>query len=137
MRTDYYSIKNMPTPSREMYGIGDKETVLLVGTAKPQPWAVTIDIDPFSPANIVADGVFLPFKDKQFDAVILDYVVNFLPKARAVDALIKEANRVGHRVVGRCSISMGKRITLRGAKPRYTLPAYPQGVRWIKNSGVT
>jgi ubiquinone/menaquinone biosynthesis C-methylase UbiE len=130
---DYYAVKNMAVPSRELYGIPQNALVLLVGTAKKQEWAVTIDIDINAPCNVVADGLRLPFSNKQFDYVILDYVANFIKHMRSVGSLISEANRVGKTVVGRVDITPGRRLTLKGAKPRFTLPAYPKNVIWMRS----
>lgn len=127
----YYNIKNMDTPTPDMYEVPSGAKVLLVGTAKPQNWATSIDIDPNSPADIVGDGMALPFRDGEFDYVILDYVTNFLPKAAMIPALIAEANRVGKCVKGRCTVVPGPRKTLRGPKQRFTHPAPPDGVEWI------
>jgi len=128
---DYYQVKTMDTPSPSPYGINSGEKVLLIGTAKPQAWAVTIDIDPASPAEIIGNGIYLPFCDKCFDVVILDYVTNFLKYDWQINKMIDEANRVGKRVAGRCTVTKGEKKTLRGAKQRFTHKDFPSGVEWI------
>jgi len=129
--SNYYAIKNMDTPTPEMYGVKEGERVLLVGTAKPQQWAVSIDIDPGSPCDSLANGLNLPFVSGSFDVVILDYVTNFLPKENQVGELVKEANRVAHRVLGRATVTPGERRTLKGPKQRFSHRSYPPGVQWI------
>jgi hypothetical protein len=132
---NYYKIKGMDTPSREMYNILANASVLLIGTARSAAWATSVDIDSDSPADIIADGCNLPFRDQAFDYVILDYVTNFLPKDFLITRMIKEANRVGAHVVGRATITPGRKISLPGPKQRFTHPAYPPGVRWIETKG--
>jgi ubiquinone/menaquinone biosynthesis C-methylase UbiE len=95
-----------------------------------------VDIDPDSPADIIADGCNLPFRDKAFDYVIQDYVTNFLPKDFLITRMIKEANRVGAHVVGRATITPGRKISLPGPKQRFTHPSYPPwGIRWMEAKG--
>jgi ubiquinone/menaquinone biosynthesis C-methylase UbiE len=121
----------MDIPTKEIYGIDEDKKVLLIGTAKKQDWAISVDININSPCNVLADGCNLPFLSSSFDVVILDFVTNFLPKEHMIDKLIKEANRVGKRVVGRCMVTPGKRLTIKGAMVRYTHRNYPFGVDWI------
>jgi hypothetical protein len=129
--TEYYSIKNMVLPTPDIYGILPGDNVLLIGTARKQDWAIAIDIDPRSPCDILANGLSLPFADKSFDFIILDYVTNFLPKEYMINILIREASRVAINVVGRCTVTPGKRITLPGPKQRYSHAFYPNEVMWI------
>ena len=134
MGKDYYQSKAMEYPTPEMYSIKPGERVLVVGTATPHPnsWAVTVDIDPSSPAQIRGDGLNLPFADGVFDVVILDFVTNFLPR-RDVPRMIKEAQRVGKRVMGRCHVAAnGQGFTLPGSKQRFVHPNPPDGVEWVE-----
>ena len=85
-----------------------------------------------SPCNIIADGMKLPFHKKAFDVVVLDYVTNFLPKEYMIDKLIEEAHRVGKKVKGRCTVTPGQRITIKGAMIRYTHRDYPSNVEWVE-----
>jgi hypothetical protein len=130
MKQDYYSVKNMDCPTPKMYQITKDDNVLIIGTAKKQIWATTIDIDPKSPADFVCDGCDTPFKNKQFDVVILDFTTNFIHPSK-VNSLIKEANRVGKKVKGRCHISR-QAYTLRGSKQAYCHKYIPSGVEWIE-----
>lgn len=107
------------------------ERVLLIGTAKRQDWALSIDIDSSSPCDVLANGLALPFVAQSFDVVILDFVTNFLPKEYMVEKIIAEANRVGKKVMGRATVTPGRRITLRGSKQRFSHSAYPLGVQWL------
>lgn len=126
--SDYYSICNMDCPTPEMYNASGK--VLLVGTARPQSWALTIDVDPLAPCDMVCNGKDMPFKDKVFDLVILDFVTNFAHPSE-VQKIISEANRVGKKVMGRCHISpTGK--TLSGPKQAHCHKFPPSGVEWIE-----
>jgi hypothetical protein len=118
----------MDCPTKEMYGASGK--ILLIGTAKKQDWALTIDIDPCSPADITCDGAKTPFNDKAFDYVILDFTTNFM-HPNHVESVIREANRIGKRVMGRCHISE-KQITLRGYKQAFCHKEPPLGVEWIE-----
>jgi len=128
--TSYYNIKNMDCPTPELYGISEGCKVLMVGTARPQTWALTIDNDPASPADMICDGRRTPFRDKVFDIVILDYTTNFMPPKYVPD-IIAEANRIGKRVMGRCHISTDGK-TLRGPKQAYCHMKPPQGVEWVQ-----
>lgn len=125
---NYYDIKNMSLPTRKMYNVKEGDRVLCVGTATRNEWATTIDIDPLAPADIVADGCMMPFRNKIFDLVVLDYVTNFV-KPKLVNRLIAEANRCGKRVAGRCHLGVG---TLRGSKQRFRHHSAPRGVEWIR-----
>ena|SRR3990167_8478886 len=127
----YYSIKNMDAPTPRMYGCEalEKREILIVGTATRIEWATTIDIDPAAPADFVGDGCCMPqFANGQFQVVILDFVTNFVPPKR-VEAMIREAKRVGRRVMGRCHVGVG---TLPGPKQRYPHSVAPSGVEWIE-----
>lgn len=126
--SNYYDLKNMDVPTKEMYGVSGK--ILLIGTAKPCDWAFTIDIDPASPADMICDGENTPFRDKCFDAVILDFTTNFM-KPSKVCAVIQEANRIGKRVLGRCHLSLSSK-TLRGPKQAICHTQPPSGVEWIE-----
>jgi len=127
---NYYNINSMDYPTKEMYGVKDNHKCLLVGTATKQDWAVSVDININSPCNILADGMHLPFSENSFDIVILDFVTNFLVKEYMIDKLIKDANRVGKKVVGRCTVTTGERIAIKGAIVRYTHRSYPLNVKW-------
>ena len=131
MSGPYYNIRDMDVPTRAMYEINGG-SVLVVGVARPIDWATTVDIDLDAPADICADGRSLPFQDNQFDVVILDFVTNFVSEHDA-RKIIREANRVGRRVMGRCHVSRsGRRYTLPGPKQRFTHSAVPGGVEWIE-----
>ena len=124
---------DVPTPA--MYGLRGDERVLVVGTATPHPnaWAITVDPDPHALARVRADGRHLPFPDNVFDVVVLDFVTNFVPPPRDVPRLIREARRVGRRVMGRCHVSAtGRVFTLPGPKQRFTHPEPPAGVTWVE-----
>jgi hypothetical protein len=130
--SNYYSVKNMLVPTPEIYQLSGGERVLLIGTARKQDWAVSIDIDSSSPCDVLANGLALPFMAQSFDVVILDYVTNFLPKEYMVGKLIAEAGRVGKKVMGRATVTPGKRVTLKGSKQRFSHSAYPSGVQWLR-----
>lgn len=104
--------------------------MLLVGTAKPQQWAISIDVDPHAPADMICDGRDMPFGNETFDVVILDFVTNYM-KPRHVKEVIREANRVGKRVMGRCHVSPDGH-TLRGPKQGHCHTYPPDGVEWVE-----
>jgi SAM-dependent methyltransferase len=128
MKARYYKIAKMDIPTADMYDISNNDKVLAVGTASKLDWAITIDIDPQSPADIIADGLNLPFANNSFDVVVLDFVTNFL-KPKDVNRLISEARRVGKTVKGRCHVGTG---AIKGPKQRFCHEIAPQGVEWIE-----
>ena len=129
---NYYKVQEMNVPTPALYKCENlsQSQILMIGTAQPQGWATTIDIDPLAPADFVGDGCRMNwFRNNQFELVILDFVSNFV-SPKKVASLIKEANRVGKRVAGRCHV--GSTRTLPGPKQRFPHATPPAGVEWIE-----
>lgn len=126
---EFYKIMRMSVPTKEMYGIKD-ESVVFFGAARRFDWGTTIDIDPRSNADIICNAKHTPFVDKQFDVAILDFVLNYC-KPNEVDLILKEANRVSKRVVGRIHYSKQKK-TLRGLKQAFCLTEIPKNIELVE-----